>query len=551
MRTSFTHLLSNNSSNMTIGDHNNWGTSELSHHQNELDVPKFKSAQPPSLPLSPSPISPSSYLSFSSAFSPSEFLSSPLFLPSPNIFASPTTEALVSQSFNWRNGSGQEQQRDKEDEKNYSDFSFQTQIQSSSSMFQVEPLKKQDMWKFNEPTKQTDFSLEKTTTKSEYPLIQSFSSDMEARKQEIQSDSVPKSGCFNYTDASQSIREQKRSQDGFNWRKYGQKQVKGSENPRSYYKCTHPSCSVKKKVERSLDGQITEIVYKGHHNHPKPQSTRRTNSQSIHQPSSSCTNSGISDQSVVTLGNPQMDHFSIQEDSSASVGEEELEQTSQTSYSGGDEHNLGPDAKRWKGDNENDGYSASGSRTVREPRVVVQTTSEIDILDDGFRWRKYGQKVVKGNPNARNYYKCTAPGCSVRKHVERAAHDIKAVITTYEGKHNHDVPAARGSAGYNTNRNSLNTNMPAPIRPSAVNCYSSSSSFTNSLYNNSRLPAAGNQESFSLDKFKSPGSFGYSALNKSMTSYTNHSQYSDAAYSKAKDERKDDSFLQSFLSKDF
>jgi len=54
-----------------------------------------------------------------------------------------------------------------------------------------------------------------------------------------------------------------------------------------------------------------------------------------------------------------------------------------------------------KGDNENDDYSAAGSRTVREPRVVVQTTSEIDILDDGFRWRKYGQKVVKGNPNAR------------------------------------------------------------------------------------------------------------------------------------------------------
>lgn len=41
------------------------------------------------------------------------------------------------------------------------------------------------------------------------------------------------------------------------------------------------------------------------------------------------------------------------------------------------------------------------SRTVREPRVVVQTTSDIDILDDGYRWRKYGQKVVKGNPNPR------------------------------------------------------------------------------------------------------------------------------------------------------
>jgi WRKY transcription factor 33 len=34
----------------------------------------------------------------------------------------------------------------------------------------------------------------------------------------------------------------------------------------------------------------------------------------------------------------------------------------------------------------------------------------------------------------------------VRKHVERASHDLRAVITTYEGKHNHDVPAARGSA---------------------------------------------------------------------------------------------------------
>ncbi|TKW30977.1 hypothetical protein SEVIR_2G074900v4 [Setaria viridis] len=80
---------------------------------------------------------------------------------------------------------------------------------------------------------------------------------------------------------------------------------------------------------------------------------------------------------------------------------------------------------------------AAASRAFREPRVVVQTTSEVDILNDGYRWRKYGQKVVKGNPNPRSYYKCTHPGCSVRKH------DLKSVITTYEEKHNHEVPAAR------------------------------------------------------------------------------------------------------------
>lgn len=36
-----------------------------------------------------------------------------------------------------------------------------------------------------------------------------------------------------------------------------------------------------------------------------------------------------------------------------------------------------------------------------EPRHVVQTMSEVDIVNDGYRWRKYGQKLVKGNPNPR------------------------------------------------------------------------------------------------------------------------------------------------------
>jgi WRKY transcription factor 2 len=62
----------------------------------------------------------------------------------------------------------------------------------------------------------------------------------------------------------------KTSEDGYNWRKYGQKQVKGSEYPRS-----KTNCQVKKKVERSHDGQITEIIYRGNHNHGKPHSGRR------------------------------------------------------------------------------------------------------------------------------------------------------------------------------------------------------------------------------------------------------------------------------------
>ncbi|MBA0736171.1 hypothetical protein Gogos_009745, partial [Gossypium gossypioides] len=69
--------------------------------------------------------------------------------------------------------------------------------------------------------------------------------------------------------------------DGYNWRKYGQKHVKGSEFPRSYYKCTHPNCEVKKLFERSHDGQIMEIIYKGTHDHPKPQPSCRYSSSNI------------------------------------------------------------------------------------------------------------------------------------------------------------------------------------------------------------------------------------------------------------------------------
>ncbi|GJN13089.1 hypothetical protein PR202_ga31423 [Eleusine coracana subsp. coracana] len=33
----------------------------------------------------------------------------------------------------------------------------------------------------------------------------------------------------------------------------------------------------------------------------------------------------------------------------------------------------------------------------RRPRYAFQTRSQVDILDDGYRWRKYGQKAVKNN----------------------------------------------------------------------------------------------------------------------------------------------------------
>lgn len=38
-----------------------------------------------------------------------------------------------------------------------------------------------------------------------------------------------------------------------------------------------------------------------------------------------------------------------------------------------------------------------GEKKVTRPRFAFQTKSSVDILDDGYRWRKYGQKAVKNN----------------------------------------------------------------------------------------------------------------------------------------------------------
>nr|VDD16536.1 unnamed protein product [Brassica oleracea] len=76
----------------------------------------------------------------------------------------------------------------------------------------------------------------------------------------------------------------------------------------------------------------------------------------------------------------------------------------------------------------------------REPRVAFMTKSEVDHLEDGYRWRKYGQKAVKNSPFPRSYYRCTTASCNVKKRVERSFRDPSTVVTTYEGQHTHISP---------------------------------------------------------------------------------------------------------------
>ncbi|KAI5606239.1 hypothetical protein POPTR_001G472800v4 [Populus trichocarpa] len=327
------------------------------------------------------------------------------------------------------------------------------------------------------------------------------------------------------------------SDKGYNFRKYGQKQVKGSEYPRSYYKCTHPNCSVKKKVERSLEGHITEIIYKGAHSHPKPLPNRRSAvgsldtqldipEQVVPQIGSVNDSAWAGTQKGIAAGTSDWRRDNVEVTSSASGGpgpefgnpSSSVQAQSGTPFESADAIDA---SSTFSNDEDDDrathgsvGYDGEGeeseskrrkietyatemsgaTRAIREPRVVVQTTSEVDILDDGYRWRKYGQKVVKGNPNPRSYYKCTSAGCTVRKHVERASHDLKSVITTYEGKHNHDVPAARNSSHVNSGTSNATPGQAAVAVQTHVHRHESSQ-VHNSMARFERPPAFG---SFSL-----------------------------------------------------
>ncbi|KAF3966463.1 hypothetical protein CMV_009440 [Castanea mollissima] len=254
--------------------------------------------------------------------------------------------------------------------------------------------------------------------------------------------------------------------DGYNWRKYGLKQVKGSEFARSYYKCTFSGCPVKKRVEHSLDGQV-KIIYKGQHNHELPQKRAKDtgNSNQGNPDFASQVQSGnlnkLKEETCLYL-------MSKKDQESSQATSEHLSGTTNSEVV--DVAETGVDEKD-EDEPESERQStevrvlepASSHRTVTEPRIV-QTTSEVDLLDDGYRWRKYGQKIVRGNPYPRRYYKCTTLGCSARKHVERASSDPKVVISTYEGKHNHDIPAAKSSS-HNTANSIASQSKPDKILP--------------------------------------------------------------------------------------
>ncbi|KAJ6758205.1 WRKY TRANSCRIPTION FACTOR WRKY24-LIKE [Salix koriyanagi] len=225
---SFTDLLVSNDEKTISSTTRNSKLADRIAERTGSGVPKFKSIPPPSLPLSPPPVSPSYYFAIPPGLSPTELLDSPVLLNPSNILPSPTTGSFPGQGLNWKSSSGNTQKNVKKEDGNFSDFSFQQPARpstTSSAMFQssnstVQP-GQQQTWGFQEPAKQDEFVSGKSNmVKMEYNSnsIKNFSPEIAAIQANPQSNNGFQSDYGNQQQQYQSVREQKRSDDGYNWR---------------------------------------------------------------------------------------------------------------------------------------------------------------------------------------------------------------------------------------------------------------------------------------------------------------------------------------------
>ncbi|KAL3330476.1 hypothetical protein AABB24_034347 [Solanum stoloniferum] len=65
--------------------------------------------------------------------------------------------------------------------------------------------------------------------------------------------------------------------------------------------------------------------------------------------------------------------------------------------------------------------------TTNVSTICVKTnrSDQTSVVNDGYNWRKYGQKVTSDNPYPRAYFKCSfAPTCPVKKKVSSCNHTL-------------------------------------------------------------------------------------------------------------------------------
>ncbi|KAL3342211.1 hypothetical protein AABB24_026308 [Solanum stoloniferum] len=105
------------------------------------------------------------------------------------------------------------------------------------------------------------------------------------------------------------------------------------------------------------------------------------------------------------------------------------------------------DSPRSSEDSDRDLESEDHHSTRKRKSSTPRWTKQVQIhpgapiegtLDDGYSWRKYGQKDILGAKHPRGYYRCTlrhVQGCLATKQVQRSDEDPTIFEVTYRGRH--------------------------------------------------------------------------------------------------------------------
>jgi len=77
------------------------------------------------------------------------------------------------------------------------------------------------------------------------------------------------------------------------------------------------------------------------------------------------------------------------------------------------------------------------SRNDGRPAKRAKRGKAFDINADGYKWRKYGQKLLTLSQQYREYFRCSHPGCPAKKHVE-VVPETGVIVGSSSTPHNHD-----------------------------------------------------------------------------------------------------------------
>ncbi|KAB1227727.1 putative WRKY transcription factor 57 [Morella rubra] len=94
-----------------------------------------------------------------------------------------------------------------------------------------------------------------------------------------------------------------------------------------------------------------------------------------------------------------------------------------------------------------------------EEQDMEQRGHRLVLPEDGYQWKKYGQKFIRNIGKVRSYFKCQRSNCTAKKRAEWSTSEPDNIRVVYEGVHSHALPAPESGSSRPGTDSSLNANQ--------------------------------------------------------------------------------------------